>query len=182
MSIVITPNNMLLKKEFQKLCDDLGTKPMFREFNIMGRTIENYDYLMNSFSNDITNKQVPLSDEYKSNIRSCSCGAGDFQLSILPDGSVVPCDLFWQNEFIFCNLNEIDSLYKFIKSGAIYKNSAYNALKEYEPDKNDICKNCNINLFCWTCPNTIYKNKSDPNAIKRFCSGRKEYLTKEIWG
>ncbi|GAA0093315.1 hypothetical protein UT300009_33450 [Paraclostridium bifermentans] len=173
--------NIENREKFKLLCDRLGVTNTIRTFSPEGRGKDNSDLFLSK------DKALPLSiiqmfeqassmctQNEKGNLSAVACDAGESQIFIDDRANVYPCPSLSMYKFKITNMqNEkcIDEVLAF-KGG-------YN-LYESMINKNESCKNCDLNIFCWYCPanfETAYNN----NELEYWCDNTKENLDKIIW-
>lgn len=178
--MTLTPNNERLTDEFYDLCKNLGVYPMLRHFEVTGRGLENYEYLKNNITAELHEKRIKERPPKPEEIKACNCAAGFRQLSINQNGDVIPCNVLCDKRYVFCSLLETDDLQKRIVDEVNSKISVFKQLASLEPDT--MCKDCNVSLFCWHCLKEVENCQNDSIRCHNYCVGRKEYLTRLIWG
>lgn len=187
MSMTVTKTTARREKEFEKLCDTLGIKCMFRRLHIGGRAVENKEKL------ELNEKDVLAFEEFdenapdiywnifQDNIRPFTCGAGKTSLGFSANGDIYPCSAFDYDFTKIGNIYKITSLKEFIKNNKIINCFGMKKFEEFTPYGGKICANCNVRYFCWTCPNMICDYLKDETLFQNRCTIRKKYLTKLIW-
>jgi Predicted Fe-S oxidoreductases len=181
LSMVMTPNNKELLKEFDELCKKLNVKKILRGFeNNMGRAKYNEQLLNKTYTHKKPDNSFVDSIPNFDNIKSGTCGAYYKQLSMTENGDLFPCDLLDDSIFKICNVLTVENLYEYIRNEKNYQGS-FNFFQSLLPNVFDKCKNCKVNFFCLSCMHDVYKMKNDPNRFFRYCEGRKQYLYKAVW-
>lgn len=173
ISMVLSNNNARYTKQFFELNKSLETTPILRALSYDGRAKDNKDTIDNTF----TIEQIPQGMENDTaESRSCCCTAGYNQLTIEANGDIFPCNLFVTPEFKLGNMNEIENL-----SMAFYTNEGFfvsPCVQCFEPSEFPICKDCNINYFCWSCVYPMFR--LDEAEFKERCEYKKRMLA-NIW-
>lgn len=187
LSMTVTKMTARYEKEFQKLCDTLETKCIFRRLHIGGRALENKVAL------ELDEKDILAYEEYDENapdiywstaqedIRPFTCGAGKTSLGINVDGDIYPCAAFDYEVTKIGNIYEIVNLKEFILKNRNLNSLGMKKFEEFSPYGGKICPNCNVRYFCWTCPNMICDYLKNKILFQNRCTVRKKYLTKLIW-
>lgn len=184
LSMVLVDGNRHLEDEFRKLNEKLGTMPLIRNFSPTGRGKINKDLLQKEAVSKKPKTLTFSESELKSirkGLKSCCCGAGRNQFIINYDGSIYPCGLLIKDDYKMGNVNEIRDIKSYMNIIA-GKSPAYKALNQIEPDMFHRCRDCNVNLFCWSCLNDIEQIKNSPlEDFQERCLSRKQLLSKFIW-
>ncbi|WP_024833338.1 radical SAM protein [Ruminiclostridium josui] len=181
LSMVIGEKTQHLEEQFNSLNASLGTIPMVRVFSPIGRGEINDLAIM-----DKKSKTTFIPKNFKQKlcekpIRGCSCGAGCHELYINSDGGIYPCPNLTDIDYKICNISEISDLtcLKNIENG---KFPAFNNLSDIEPDSFYKCKECKVNVFCWTCLNELKRLKNCEDDFEERCSVIKPVLNELVWG
>lgn len=154
--------------EFYTLCDELQVKPLFRRFSPTGRGEEHCDELMPNLENE-----EPL---HADKLRCVLCHPGRKELDITAYGKVYPCaPLAGEKELCMGDLKE-NSLEEILNP-----QKAECLIEHLRPWKMEVCKDCDVNLFCHNCINYIIGIKQDTQRFKKFCNKTKAELEKIIW-
>lgn len=181
LSMMFGDFNKGFEDKFKELNRNMGTYPVIREFIPAGRGKENEYIFMEEKQKDVeafyTEEELI---EAKQGIIGIRCGAGMTDLVINYDGNVYPCANLMQDYYKLFNICEIDSITEFI-SGNIIEQPGYRALEMLQPENYEKCKECKVNLFCWTCLQDIENLKGDNEKFKKRCKTNKEILHTIIW-
>ncbi|MEF9992032.1 MAG: radical SAM protein [Peptostreptococcaceae bacterium] len=175
LSMVISDKNEHLEENFRDLNKTLGTQPLVRLFEPIGRGKDNKSIFSNKGEDEIYIPLDYLSEDYKKiSIRTCS--AGKKELFISHDGDIYPCVQFIEDQFKLGNIKNIDRLSEL--------NNDYNnmSLRLINPNNFEQCKKCKVNLFCWTCPGQLKELKDSKLAFEYRCKAIKPVLFKRVWG
>lgn len=176
VSMATSDKNEHLEPQFIDLNKKLGTIPLIRQFAAVGRGKDNKKYFSDTNEDEVYISKEYLSNDYDKNIGICSCSAGKKELFISYNGDIYPCPSFLEKKYKIGNIlygeNEF-SLNKDIRS--------YGLLEKYNIEQYKECKECKVNLFCWTCPGKIDELKDNPLAIKNKCEKIKPILYKRVW-
>lgn len=154
--------------EFYSLCEELQVKPILRRFSPTGRGEQNRDELMPS-----PNVEEPVQEN---ELRCVLCHPGRKELDIAADGRVYPCaPLAGVEELCMGDLKEksLDEI--------MDPQKAESLVEHLRPWKMDVCKDCDVNLFCHNCINYILGIKQDTKRFERICNNTKAELEKIIW-
>ncbi|MBT2291474.1 radical SAM protein [Paenibacillus albidus] len=193
LSMTETPNNAPFVDRFYDLCRELDVFPAVREFEYIGRAVENKEDLSKVYStNLIPNSKSEISinvinneAEMKKNgsrIKMGRCGALRKSLSINENGFIFPCSLLNKDEDILGSIFDIDLRRLFVFEN-ITELASYKKLEKLEEYPNNACSECNVKYFCLTCPHVIEMTNNDKTLGKNnFCNGRKEHFTNIVWG
>ena len=66
------------------------------------------------------------------------------------------------------NIFEVDSIPTFINAD-IEKCEGYKKLESIQPENYEKCKDCKVNLFCWSCLQDIENLKEHKESFERYC-------------
>jgi len=154
--------------EFFSLCKKLGAKPILRRFSPTGRGEKYCDELMPG-----NEQEEPLQSE---NLTCMLCRPGRKELNISADGKVYPCaPLSVMKKLCMGDLKE-NSLDKILNPM-----KAENMVEHLRPWRVEVCKNCDVNLFCHNCIDYIMAIKRNSEQFKKMCNKTKAELEKIIW-
>lgn len=173
--------NLENRKKFSKICDELEVTCTIRTFSPKGRGKENLDL----FSAE--KKEVPVSIlqlveksskafmEGEEVSKSClGCNAGEGQIIIDDKANAYPCASLRSEDFIITNMLDKDCISKIMEFKGGYN------LYESIIFKNEDCKNCDLNIFCWHCP-ANFEQVYNSDELKYWCDNIKTHLNKIIW-
>ncbi len=179
LSMVATPQNYVLEGKFAELCNELNVIPVFRKFDVLGRAKDNLETLMYVDDDIPTNrrKTTPLLANERI---ACTCQGGARSVFIRANGNIYPCQMFDTDDFYLGNITEIDDVVSFITS--LKSNFQYQNFKKHHPSISEACKDCPVNVFCWSCPYYLYKTENNHEAFLGHCIPQKKNLMKLIWG
>lgn len=190
LSMVETKNNSPYVDKFNDLCKKLNVKPLLRELNYSGRAKNNrhlLDYISSNnqenVATDSHNQENEVLNKRKVRetlIANC-CSAGINKISIEADGKIIPCSVFSELNKFCNNINDIEDLNEYLNSSEFWESDGYKEFKKYDPDINKLCKDCNLKLFCWTCPHRMYVVQENTEEFNKYCSTMKEYLDEILW-
>lgn len=182
LSMVLVDENKHLEEQFRYLNKSLGTKPVIRNFSPLGRGKINKEILI---TGEINKEKLSFSQDKLEDIRRdiniCNCGAGHKEMLINYDGFIYPCGLLIDEKYKLGNINEIENINSYFKNKDNCKFQGYKYLAEIQPDVFYKCKECNVNLFCWSCLHHIDLIKNDETALHARCSASKQLLSKVVW-
>ncbi|HEX9059019.1 MAG TPA: radical SAM protein, partial [Clostridia bacterium] len=181
LSMTICEKTEHLEDEFNKLNASLGTFPTIRVFSPIGRGSTNDLKLMREKSKGTfipKNFQKVLSEKP---MRACACGAGYRELFISSNGSIYPCPILTEEEYKIGNIKDINDL-RYLGSIDCSQKKAYENLSNIEPDSFYKCKECKVNMFCWTCLDELKRLKSHEIDFDKRCSMIKPILYDLVWG
>lgn len=178
LSMVISDKNENLKEDFEKLNRELGTTPLFRQFSAVGRGKINRKQFTDIDEDDVYIPSDYLSKEYHKTQQICHCGAGKREIHIKSNGDVYPCVSYTGSKYKLGNLCMAEKIADLTKNmfsiEQIYESER---IKEANLD----CKNCLVNIFCWTCPSVFYEITTI-KALKKNCEYIKPLLIQRVWG
>jgi radical SAM protein with 4Fe4S-binding SPASM domain len=181
LSMTIGEKTQHLEERFNSLNASLGTKPQVRVFSPVGRGEINDLVIM-----DKRSKRTFIPRDFKQKlcekpIKGCSCGAGCYELFIDSKGDIYPCPSLTDIDYKICNIFEISDL-TCLKNVKNDKFPAYNNLTNIEPDSFYKCKDCQVNMFCWTCLDELKRLKNYEADFEERCSVIKPVLNELVWG
>ena len=186
LSMMFDDFNENRREEFIRLCKNLGVHPLMRAFEPMGRGAENWE----DFEKDDKQhraEQYSEKDlkEARNNLMCFSCAAGRKEIMINPKGDIFPCGNLNTKEFCMGNILQIDNINNFFDGDFCdmqRHNAGLNMLEQSYPYNFCECKECNVNLFCWSCVSGIRNRYTDPVRFKKECRDKKAILEKVVWG
>lgn len=182
LSMVIVEQTREHLKDFYKLCKELSVQPVPRIFSPIGRGKENVKALGLKGEVNLEDKVNRHSKKEKfDGLDICTCGGGFDELYIDYDGNMGPCPLFMDEKFRIGNIKNID-LNKFFERKDYKRSKSFNEFKKYLPRHREMCKNCNVNIFCWSCPHIIHVAYDDEEKFQKRCDYIKPILTESVWG
>ncbi len=176
ISMVFSQKNEQLEEDFISLNKELGTKPICRGFSPVGRGKNAKDYY---YSDEVYFPKEFLEAKVEETA-ACSCSAGNKELFIDFKGDIYPCPSFIFDKYKIANIKEVTSLNELTSNRFKGINTSLK-VSNINPINNGKCKECNVNVFCWTCPGSYlyYENK---DILDKECIIKKKVLTKRIWG
>lgn len=175
VSMAVADKNDCLENEFIKLNKKLGTKPVIRKFSQFGRGKENKDVFSNLKNNEFYIPETYLKDDYNELFGISNCKAGKRELIVAYNGDIYPCPSFMDKKYLIGNLLKVDSIETLLDI------NNRDLLDTKILDKYEKCKDCKVNLFCWTCPGTIEEIDNNEMFEDR-CKKLKPVLYKRVWG
>ncbi|WP_024622110.1 radical SAM/SPASM domain-containing protein [Metaclostridioides mangenotii] len=178
LSMAISDKNEHLESEFNKLNELLGTSPLVRIFSPVGRGKDNIEVFSNKGIDEVYVPKEFLSDNYDKSFGVCSCSAGKREIMISHTGDLYPCVSFMEHKNKLGNIMEMENLDDLNTSQDIRQHPLVDILNS---QKYRDCKNCKVNLFCWTCPGEFEELKENKAAFKDKCKKVKPILHKRVW-
>ena len=154
-------------------CDSLDKWPKDKK-NLLFNLLEVEDV------NELNNIEIDDLSDARMNLRSIRCGAGVSDLAINYDGWVYPCGNLISEKFKLFNILEITTLEDAMKR----TRDEYligNSLRSIQPDHYEKCKECDVNLFCWSCVEEIARLQNNEREFKERCINHKKVLEKILW-
>lgn len=153
LSMATADKNAKWEKEFSKLNNKLGTRPVFRMFSAVGRGKDSKE-----FFTDKTEDEVYIPEEYLKKNREkpdsvCCCSAGKREIFVNHNGDVFPCPSYMAKEYYLGNLLDVDGVDELTRE---YDNiqMVLEGLKRHGIT-DERCKDCVVRDFCWTCPGSV---------------------------
>ncbi|CEN23623.1 radical SAM/SPASM domain-containing protein [Paraclostridium sordellii] len=179
VSMVVSDKTEHLEEKFIELNEKLGTSPVVRGFSPVGRGEENIDIFSDIEKDKYYISEEYLSDDYDEAFGICPCSAGKREIMVAYNGDLYPCPSFMDLKFKLGNIFEIDRLTDLTGEG---EREQYKLLDRLDPENYEECKDCKVNLFCWTCPGELERIKDNPLVFKDRCKQVKPVLYKRVWG
>lgn len=177
LSMVVGKNNENNIDKFNKLNEELETKPMIRNFMNIGRGNEN----SSRYLNDELDIGYICKGDYidKNSLTANMCKAGVNQISIDCKGDVYPCpNLEYEDLKMFNILQFEENTLETIFSRDM---DVFDKFDNLKPVNIEECKDCKINVFCTTCPSKIYTLKNDEEMFNSNCKKMKSILEPIVW-
>ena len=183
LSMTFGASNYHLKEKFLELNKALNTKPIIRIFMPKGRGEKSRQF----FEDDNkTNEGIVLSDDEmvvaRKSLRTITCGAGIREFVINYDGSLYPCPNMVADKYRFAHVDDFSSFQKLYESIYQKKEEMISNLIKIQPEHLEECKNCKVNLFCWSCLAEIELKLKDKEKFRERCEIQKKILYPLIWG
>lgn len=172
LSTIITKKNQNKIKEFNELCNLLNVKPIYRNLSFIGRAEKNKNGIERPNQEkcviDINPEEIR---KIKQPIFSCQGGRTEFEIDY--KGNIYPCASMMDEEFLMGNIFKIPNLKKYLESGEVRKNNGYEKFASYFPYNIPECKNCDYNLFCFSCTLAV-KEKKEEGTLGKVCQYNKK--------
>lgn len=186
LSMVETMETQKYVKKFHELNDKLGTKGITRIFSPIGRgeineNLFKTDEMYNGLSSTNPENSIDKYKDITNGMKVFHCGALIRSIYINYKGLIFPCALLARDEFSLGDLKLICSLDKYLSEHKYKGCREYSTFQELYPDRFEKCKNCDVNLFCWSCLHFIDLVNNGKLIISNRCRDRKHDLSKVIW-
>lgn len=178
LSMVFSDKNEGLKKQFYKLNEQLGTKPVLRSFAQTGRGQQSKSIFTDCGPDDVYISKDYLDPENKDPVGARSCSAGVQMCFIRYNGDVYPCPSYMDEEYCLGNILTAGSLNELLLD---QNRSMAEKIAEKDMLASRKCRDCEVSVFCWTCPGIAYRPKTE-RALEKYCSLHKPVLMHRIWG
>lgn len=181
LSMVVTDRNAHLENEFRELNKRLGTKPVVRQFNPIGRgkKYKNSRYKEKPIDVKLSDEQIK---QFSDLTKMSTCAAGRKTLLIDYDGSIYPCGLLISENYKLAQIDELDHLDQLQEDPLIEANIGFQSLNNLKPDRYHKCKDCSVNLFCWNCIQRVEGYEGYDELFEERCAAQKKFLERVIWG
>lgn len=178
LSMVVTKENQPYTQQFFELNKQLGTKPMLRTFSPIGRGEENRSELEVDRNSEERKEKIRINS---SDMKICSCGALKRTMYIDYYGNMFPCPILFDEKYSLGNILEQKNLLHYFTDREIEKKQNYNNFLKLYPQNSPECKECDVNLFCWSCLHHI--DMLQKGIISKYprCEERKKQLQNIIW-
>lgn len=186
LSMMFDDFNENLREDFLKLCKKMDVHPLMRAFEPMGRGAENWkEFEKDGKEHHAEQYSEENLKEARDNLMCFNCAAGRKEIMINPKGDIFPCGNLNTREFCMGNILEIDNIKGFFGMNFTdmqHCNTGLHMLEQSYPYNFHECKECNVNLFCWSCVSGIRNRYADPIRFKEECRDKKAILEKVVWG
>lgn len=176
VSMTMSEKTENLEKKFYELNKILGTQAYTRRFTPIGRGLSNKHLFLSDENNEL---YIPnyIKEDTNQIIPICSCRAGKYELFISNKGDLYPCSSFINDRDKLGNMADILNIEDTINNKSFYNN----LLNDLENNTYNYCRDCKVNLFCWTCRGKLKELKGNEEAFKKRCTIMKVKLYKRIW-
>lgn len=168
-------------EEFYEMNKSLGTKPIIRAFEEIGRGEDNAEELRaidykNIDKGELRKLAERIGSEKRERRDGFSCGAARTEFFVDDKGDLYPCAPLKAKEFLITSvLNNENFVTDMITLN--YTNfEGYKNLIGLMPQNVDECSNCPFNMFCWSCLHDIYEKKKNPANFAFRCELKKKEL------
>lgn len=186
LSMMFGDFNDYLRGKFLELCQELSTEPLMRAFEPMGRGADNWGKFEKPI--EISNKEKTLYSpaelkKAREEISCFNCTAGKSEIMINPKGDIFPCGNLNCDKYRLGNILCIDNVGEYLEEKQKTKaiDDGYQILEEEMPYNFSYCKECRVNLFCWSCISGIRNRYRDKERFKVECQDKKKALYQLIW-
>lgn len=176
VSMTMSEKTEHLEKQFYELNKMLGTQAYVRRFTPIGRGLENRHIFMEEKNNEL---YIPnyIKNNNSKMIPICNCRAGKYELFISNTGDLYPCSSFTTDRYKLGNMIDILNIENKINDELFYNEF----LSDLGGFTYNSCKECKVNLFCWTCRGKFEELKDNKDALKERCNIMKPILYKKVW-
>ncbi|MFV0560584.1 MAG: radical SAM protein [Enterococcus sp.] len=177
LSMVFSDKTEHLLEPFYKLNEKLGTTPVCRLFSPTGRGEVNKQLFTDKTEFETYIPSDYMTEDSEKFLSICSCTAGKRELFIDYEGNIYPCPNYIRSELKMGNIFEIDKLFDLTQNegGKISV-----TLDKVDPKNSEKCSDCEVKLFCWTCPAAIDDFKTE-ESMEDNCRQIKPMLMKRVW-
>lgn len=177
LSMVFGGSNYHLMVPFKEMCKNLGTKAIPRIFSPIGRG----EKIKNEFNKVPEGQQCDYKKEQIGDrISVGSCKACKKEYCIDHRGDIYPCVLLMKDKYKLGNIFE-DGQSVMSDRRKQEDNVAYKEFSKLFPQKIAKCKDCDLNLFCWSCLHFV-DYYMDSDRFDERCTSRREALENAVWG
>lgn len=181
-SMVLSKETKELGNQFLDYCKNtLHVKGIIRCFEDTGRGNDNKK-MLEIDDNDCKYKNKEDLEKYfldhkisrvQPQIFACKGARTEFQINHL--GEIFPCASFMENEFSLGNILEIEDLRLYFDRGEYKKTEGYKRFYSWMPFNQKECGECNKQLLCFSCANTVRKTVNHKD-FKKWCKYNNEYF------
>lgn len=182
LSMTFGTTNFHLKEKFFELNKKLNTKPIVRIFMPKGRgekSVKKFNsYIQEDIDTVLSEKEIR---DAKKSMKIITCGAGISEFVVNYDGWIYPCPNMINNKYKLIHMNDVGNLKKL--NDEIFEKNAevFCQLMNIQPENVKRCKDCKVNLFCWSCLEDIELHIKDEAAFLRRCENKKKILYQILW-
>lgn len=180
LSMVFSDKNEYLEPSFLELNKKLGTTPISRMFAEIGRGKNSKNIFSDKEIDDVYIPEEFLNLNSKQQLGVRTCSAGRSQLFIRYNGEVYPCPSYMKKEYCLGNILEVSKVDELLVDNTGKKEVA-EAMLRTDMLYGEKCANCDLSLFCWTCPGEAYNLKTE-EALEKYCNICRPILLHKIWG
>mgnify|MGYP002256486928 CR=1 FL=1 len=180
LSMVFSDKNEYLEPAFLELNRQLGTTPITRVFAEIGRGKDSKNIFSDKGIDDVYIPETFLDLNSKQQLGVRTCSAGRNQLFVRYNGEVYPCPSYMKREYCLGNILKVQKIDELLVDSEGKKDIQELMLKT-DMLYGKKCANCELSLFCWTCPGEAYNLKSEA-ALEKYCETCKPMLLHKIWG
>ena len=177
LSMVMTKENKGYMETFFELNKKKGTKPMLRSFSPIGRGENNRNELE---SENNQKERVPKAVLGSSDMRICSCGALKRTIYIY-HGYIFPCPILFDEKYSMGKILDQENLLQYFSDREIERVPNYKNFSNLYPQNYPHCKDCDVNLFCWSCLHHVDLLQKGVLHGIHHCEERKKQLQEIIW-
>lgn len=181
LSMVETKETQKYAKRFDELNEELGTRGITRIFSPIGRGEEHEEFQVEEMSAGMPEEHEYSLEDERDGMTVFHCGALLRCIYINYRGQLFPCGLMEKNQYALGELTKLDSLKEYLKGRQYKCCSNYSEFIDLYPDKFEKCRDCDVNLFCWSCLHFIDMVKEGKMNITDRCEYRKRDLERVIW-
>ena len=104
-----------------------------------------------------------------------ACQGAKREYQIGHTGNLYPCAAMMDEEFIMGNLFDIDNLGGYLLLGEYRNSEGYKNFEKYLPYNVLKCKDCNKQLLCFSCTNTVKRNVKD-GTLENVCRENQKFF------
>lgn len=178
LSMVFGSANYHLMKPFRELNERLGTRAVPRAFSPIGRGKDLEKY----FETVPEGQHVEtLQDKLEDMVTAFSCKACRHEICIDPHGDLYPCVLLTDGKYKLGNIFVDEDINAINGNGRLEERDGYKHFIDLLPQRIEKCKDCDLNLFCWSCLHFVDYYK-DSDLFEKRCLSKKSVLGEAIWG
>lgn len=186
LSMMFDDFNENLRADFLELCKKMNVHPLMRAFEPMGRGGENWkNFEKDSKEHDVEQYSQEELIEARKNLMCFNCAAGRKEIMVNPKGDIFPCGNLNLQEFCLGNILEIDNIQTYFgRDFCDMKrwNPGLHMLEKSYPFNFQGCRECDVNLFCWSCIAGVRNRYKNIKRFKEECRDKKSVLEKVVWG
>ncbi len=183
LSFTRTSQNQDKTDKFFELCEELGAYPMQRNFDFVGRAVENAYLLPDDLDLQFAAAIAEPNEDghyYPEKMPiSIGCGGAHSKFCISYDGILYPCAALMFPEFTMGDITKVDSIADYIKNEEFKSTDGYKFFAEMHPATSEKCADCSVSIYCTTCVLYSYLMKHRDN-FEELCDNKKRDLL-AVW-
>lgn len=168
-------------EEFNEMNKRLGTNPVIRAFEEMGRGEDNAEELRTEASKNMDKGEMRklaelIGSEKRERRDGFSCGAARTEFFVDNKGDLYPCAPLNSKEFLITSVLNNENFVSDMLTLNYTNFEGYKNLMELMPQNFGSCAKCPFNMFCWSCLHDIYERKKNPEEFAFRCELKKKEL------
>ena len=178
-SMLVSTATYKYKRRFFDMCNEMKVHPFLRGLSLIGRAKEEMRDMVPDRNEQLNYEREQLNYERQETLSKkpkelgkiplFSCGAAFKQFQIDYRGNIYPCQSLMEEELLLGNVFDIDNLNTYIRNRSFVNSDGYKTLEQFFPYNFVECKGCNKQIFCWSCIESIYREKKKRENCSNSC-------------